>query len=115
MSPRIQVAPTKSLVVIMTGGVKEDVSQLELTAGELLQGENYQEIDGAYHGYASVPGYERYDGTALTSTVDIDILSDYGDDSNAVLLLESDCQDDIQDVSVAVSYTHLTLPTICSV
>ena len=84
----------------MTGGIKQDISQLELKGGELLQGVNYQEIDGAYHGYASLPGYERFDGQALASTVAVVQLNDYGDDSNTSLLLESDLQETIEDISV---------------
>jgi len=84
----------------MTGGIKEDVSQLELKGGELLHAVNYEEVDGAYHGYSSVPGYERFDGQALASSVDTNYLNDYGDDSAVSLLLESDLQECIEDISV---------------
>ena len=99
-NPRSKVTPTRTEVIIMGGGVKQDVSQLELKPGELILGENYQEIDGAYHGYASLPGYEVFDGQALASSIDSVNLNDYGDDSRSVLLLESDSQDIIEDISV---------------
>lgn len=59
-----------SKVVIFTGGLKEDISQLEMEPGELIGGFNYQEEDGTVHGYQSIAGYERYDGTALASSVE---------------------------------------------
>lgn len=53
----------------MTGGVKENRPQVELNLGDLIRGHNYQEVDGIYHGYRSLPGYEAYDGTALASSI----------------------------------------------
>ena len=51
-------------VLTLTGGLNEQVSSLERKPGELFECRNYEEIDGEYHGYRSVPGFERYDGRA---------------------------------------------------
>ena len=86
-------------MVPFTGGNKEDVAQLEMRAGELLFSQNYMEIDGAYHGYSSVPGYERSDGQALASTIPASAVTDGGNDTRTELLLESDSQSTITDIS----------------
>lgn len=91
--------PTSSQVVPFTGGIKEDVAQLEMKPGELLDCINYQEVDGVYHGYASIKGYERYDGQPLASEVDVIGLTDYGIDSHTKLLLASDMETTIKDRS----------------
>jgi hypothetical protein len=62
-------------VVPLTGGVNEAVTTLALKAGELLQCENYTEIDGPYAGYSSVGGYEVFDGTELASEVNATLTS----------------------------------------
>lgn len=62
--------PVTSKVVLFTGGLKEDVSQLELQPGELIGGFNYMEEDGVTHGYTSISGYERTDGRALPSSIE---------------------------------------------
>lgn len=70
---QIGPAPVQNGIVILTGGVNEEVSNLELKEGELIDCLNYMELDGAYHGYASLPGFEVYDGTELASEVAITI------------------------------------------
>ena len=52
-----------SKTIPLTGGLNEQVSNLELTPGELFECINYEEIDGSYHGYRSFAGFERWDGT----------------------------------------------------
>jgi len=69
---KIKVPPTTSKVVSLTGGLNEAVSDLELKSGELIQCLNYVELDGDYHGYASMEGYEAFDGTPLASSVHVD-------------------------------------------
>lgn len=78
------MATTQTKVGIFTGGVKENRPQLELNMGDLLRGLNYQEVDGLYHGYRSLPGYEVYDGTQLASEIlapvsDVDGVATYND------------------------------------
>lgn len=65
-----KVTNVQSEIIVMTGGLKQDVSQLELKGGDLIDCLNYQEIDGVYHGYSSVSGYERFDGQELASSID---------------------------------------------
>lgn len=57
--------------VLLTGGINESVSTMELNAGELIRCTNYTEVSGPYGGYISCRGYEVYDGTALASSVDV--------------------------------------------
>lgn len=68
---RLNFAPTQVKTVILTGGLNEAVTNLELKPGELTECFNYFEIDGAYHGYRSTEGYERYDGSTLASTIEV--------------------------------------------
>lgn len=89
-SKRTPMRTTRTKVHIFTGGIKEDVAQAELRGGELIDGVNYQEVDGVYHGYMSIPGYEIYDGTFKASAVDIGMLIDYGLDRTTDLLIECD-------------------------
>ncbi len=67
--------------MILTGGLNEAVSNLELKAGELLEVLNYVELDGDYHGYASMKGYEVFDGTELASEIPLNDITT-GDDTN---------------------------------
>ncbi len=62
-------------VVQLTGGINESVTTLALKAGELLQCENYIEIDGPYAGYTSPAGYEVFNGTQLASDVEVSLTS----------------------------------------
>ena len=55
-----------SKTIPLTGGLNEEVSNLEMNAGELFECLNYEEIDGAYHGYRSITGFERWDGTFVS-------------------------------------------------
>ena len=89
-SKRTPMKTTRTKIHILTGGIKEDVAQVEMRGGELIDGVNYQEVDGLYHGYISIPGYERVDGTGLASAVGIDVLADYGLDKYTSLLIECD-------------------------
>lgn len=91
--------PTSDKVVVFTGGVKEDVAQVELRPGELINSMNIEEVDGIYHGYASLPGYEPYDGQTLASDIPVTSVVDRGIDVNTRFLLESNLQDDIVDLS----------------
>ena len=90
---------TNSKTVVYTGGVNEGITNLELGAGDLFQCYNYEEIDGAFHGYSSVEGYERYDGQPSPSGVPVEFLEDEGDDAFAVVLLESLTSEDTTDKS----------------
>jgi len=103
--------PVRSKVCILTGGVKEDVSQLELKPGELLDCVNYEEIEGAYHGYRSIGGYERFDGQGLASEVELVGLNDHGNDESTVLLLESNKPATIEDLSSSAHTITNTLVT----
>lgn len=56
-----------SAIVELKGGINENVSSLELQAGELIDCKNYMIAEGGYGGYVSVRGYERMDGRLLPS------------------------------------------------
>lgn len=58
----LRFAPYKSTIVELKGGINENVSSLELKAGELIDCKNYMIAEGGYGGYQSVKGYERFDG-----------------------------------------------------
>ena len=78
---RTVVMPTREKQIVLTGGLNEAVSNLELKPGELTACQNYVEKDGISHGYSSYPGYERYDGQALSSTISttaVDLTHDTG-------------------------------------
>ena len=66
-SIKMNFAPYKSSVVELKGGINENVSSLELIAGELIDCKNYMIAEGGYGGYASVKGFERFDGGILPS------------------------------------------------
>ena len=68
---RIRSPRVSAKTVILTGGLNESVSNLEMKAGELTGCLNYEELEGLTHGYTSTAGYERYDGQALASTIDV--------------------------------------------
>ena len=70
MRPQIVRADTVyQQAVVLTGGINESVTTLELQPGELLRCINYAEVSGPYGGYMSPGGFEVYDGTALASSV----------------------------------------------
>jgi len=78
---------TRNKTHIFTGGIRENISQLELKGGELLSGINIEEIDGKYHGYSSLPGQEVTDGGTLPSEIEAQFVADPGT-NNATLLIE---------------------------
>ncbi|MCK5020358.1 MAG: hypothetical protein KAS32_25195 [Candidatus Peribacteraceae bacterium] len=57
---------------VLTGGLNEQITNLELKPGELIEGLNYLEQDDKYHGYESIKGYERFDGQAAPSSILLD-------------------------------------------
>lgn len=75
----VQAPPVRDGVVILTGGINESITNLELREGELLVCDNYFELDGPYHGYTSLPGYEVFDGTEAPSDVELIIDPETGD------------------------------------
>jgi|FLOH01.1.fsa_nt_gi hypothetical protein len=58
-------------VIPFNKGINDQVSNIEMGPSELYACQNYELSDGAYSGLKSVFGYERYDGTALASTVPV--------------------------------------------
>jgi hypothetical protein len=105
---RSRIRDTRTKVHIMSGGVKEDVAQIELRGGELIDCQNYQEVDGVYHGYSSIPGYEVFDGQTLPSNVPIEFITDYGNDNFTNLLIEGDSVNDKSKDVRAVTNTGVT-------
>lgn len=69
---------TQLKVGTLTGGIKENKPQHELSIGDLIKGHNYNEVDGIYHGYRSMSGYEVFDGTQKPSSVGITITDSDG-------------------------------------
>ena len=100
--PRRRQVRTESIV--LTGGLNEVVTSLELKKGELQSCLNYTEIDGPYHGYASIKGFEVYDGKTKPSDISATPLPDKGLDDDTVLYLEA--ADDPIDGS---KYNHLVI------
>jgi len=86
--PRRREVRTESIV--LTGGLNEVVTSLELEKGELQQCLNYTEMDGPYHGYTSIEGFEVYDGKQKPSDVSVPQLIDMGIDDDCVLLLTAE-------------------------
>lgn len=86
--PKPRRLQRRTKTIIMTGGLNEIVTSLELKEGELHQCLNYMELDSPYHGYASVQGYEVFDGKTPPSDVGALAISDEGNDEYCVLLLE---------------------------
>ncbi len=68
----------KAYPVILTGGLNEAINNMELSPGELINASNYQEMDGDYHGYQSLKGWEAFDGRTAPSDVSVRELRDYG-------------------------------------
>jgi len=100
---RTRMPTTKAQIHIFTGGLKEDVAQVELKGGELIDCINYQEIDGVYHGYTSIPGYEVTDGTQLASQVAVDYLPDNGLDGFVKFLLEVNALTNLGTADVTIA------------
>jgi hypothetical protein len=59
----------------LKGGLNTEVANMERAPGELLTCVNYNVVAGAYSGYQSMNGYERYDGQALASTIALETVS----------------------------------------
>lgn len=57
----------KTFIVELKGGMNENVSSLELMAGELIDCKNYMMSESTYGGYTSIQGYERFDGIITPS------------------------------------------------
>jgi hypothetical protein len=69
-SPRLSnIQPTSTKTLIFTGGLNEEVSNMELRGGELTDVQNYVEKDSGVSGYVSFQGYERFDGQTSPSSV----------------------------------------------
>lgn len=66
---RIRSPEKRAKTIFLTGGLNEAISNLELKPGELSECLNYEEVHGLYHGYRSVPGFERYSGYATSGAV----------------------------------------------
>lgn len=66
---KIKFQSIKTDVVVMDGGLNENVSSLEMKGGELIACENYYITEGSTGGYVSLPGYEVYDGHPSPSLV----------------------------------------------
>jgi len=95
LNPRRMRSPDISTkIVLFTGGLNESISNLEMKAGALSECNNYMELEGLTHGYTSAPGYERYDGRALASSVSVvtdangDVTSDTAREAARALITE---------------------------
>ena len=66
---QIRVQEPTTEVIILDGGLNEAVSSIEMKSGELILSKNYYITEGSTGGYASVKGYERYDGQPKPSSV----------------------------------------------
>ena len=99
--PRPRRREERTKTIIMTGGLNDIVTNLELKEGELYQVRNYMELDGPYHGYASIGGYERFDGKKPPSSVDVSVHTDEGNDANTVFLMEAPTG--VEDISMAAN------------
>ena len=106
--PRRRQNRTKT--IIFTGGLNDIVTNLELKEGELYQVRNYQEIDSPYHGYASIAGYERFDGKTPPSETDLVVIPDDGNDDNTIFLMEAPTGSvDISEVGNTVANLGVTV------
>lgn len=70
---KTKISGTSVGTMILTGGLNEEASNLELNSGELIDCQNYMEVDGSVSGYLSFPGYERYDGRTSPSSVALNV------------------------------------------
>ena len=95
----MKMAPVQQEVILLTGGVNEEVNSIQLKAGELFSCINYQEAGGQYSGYSSIAGYERFNGMTAPSSVPVLTYPDSGLDAKVGLLLEADIGTDIADKS----------------
>jgi hypothetical protein len=93
----IRTLPGKRIqqeMITLRGGLNEEVTDYYLKSGELVSCVNYQEEEGTAIGYASVPGYERFDGQPLASSIPVTLNYDTGRDGRTQILLESEPQGD---------------------
>lgn len=67
--PRLQPLAVRDKTIKFTGGLNEEAARLSLKPGELQVCVNYHEVSGPYSGYASVSGYERFDGQTAPSSI----------------------------------------------
>jgi len=73
-APRLtRITPTTAQPIIFTGGLNEEFPNLDMKGGELSDVMNYVERDGSINGYASLQGYERFDGQPSPSGVQLNI------------------------------------------
>ena len=68
---RSKPRPIGTEVILLSGGLKEAVSSIEMGSGDLISCKNYYVTDGSTGGYVSIPGYERYDGQTSPSSVGV--------------------------------------------
>jgi len=86
--------------VVFSGGINEGIANLELRPGDLFKCVNYEEIDGAYHGYSSVEGFERIDGQTSPSDIEVTLMFDSGvANTETNFLYESEDEEDTLDHS----------------
>lgn len=112
--PSVSMTPVRQKVILLTGGVNEEVNSIQQNAGELFSCTNYEEIGGKNSGYTSVKGYEVFDGQTSPTSVAVDTYRDSGIDTYTALLLESDVESDIinsSSYSTTVTNTGVTNST----
>jgi len=85
---KIKFQSVKTDIVVMDGGLNENVSSLEMKGGELISCENYYITEGSTGGYVSVPGYEVYDGHPSPSLVGASELDHAAQDAARALIDE---------------------------
>jgi hypothetical protein len=69
----------------LTGGLNTEIASMEKPPGELSVCINYMDAPGAYSGYQSFNGYERYDGQTLASTIARETYAEYAGGPDYVL------------------------------
>lgn len=60
---RVPFRRVRSKTIPLTGGLNEEIANIEMKPGELYSCTNYEEVDGLSYGYRSVTGFERWDGS----------------------------------------------------
>jgi len=73
---RVDFNKVNSEIILLDGGLNENVSSLELKGGELIKCKNYQHVLGSQGGYKSIAGYERYDGRTKPSAIGASVGND---------------------------------------
>lgn len=87
--PKPRRKEVRDKTIIMTGGLNDIVTNLELKEGELHSCKNYMEMDSPYHGYTSVGGYEKFDGKTNPSAVAAVPIEDDGIGEDTTFLIET--------------------------